>query len=77
MPRLELDLSLLTQLLKIKEPVEIVGPDGRVVGHFTPVLHADPREWGRPPLSDEELAERKREGGRSLSEILVDLEKRG
>jgi hypothetical protein len=75
MPRVILDPTILAHLINIKETVELCDPDGHIVGQFTPT--PDPRgcEWGRPPLSDEELAARKREGGRSLAEIMADLEK--
>jgi hypothetical protein len=78
MSRMPLDPTLLTELLRIKEPVEICDPDGRVVGTFTPAARQTPFEWGRPQISAEEIAQRLREGpGRALAEIMADLEKRG
>lgn len=77
MPRVILDPALLAQLVNLKEAVELCDTAGRLVGRYTPATKSEPLELGRPPLSDEELAARKTEGGRSLAEIIADLEKQG
>jgi hypothetical protein len=75
MTQLTLDPAILGRLASLKGTVQLCYPDGRVAGQFVPGA-ADPPHWHRPPVSDEELAQRKQEGGRSLAEILADLEKR-
>lgn len=72
MTQLILDPAILDRLAAMKSAVQLCYPDGRVAGNFVPA----PASWQRPPVSDEELAERKREGGRSLAEVVADLEKR-
>jgi hypothetical protein len=78
MTRITINDVILAQLSQVKETVEVCDSKGVVVGHFTPLPPAPPLEWGRPQLSDEELTRRAREGpGRTLTEILTDLENAG
>ena len=65
--------SITTKLSAADSPIEMCATDGRVLGYFTPakskLLAFD------PGISDEEMASRVAAGGgRSLSEILRDLE---
>ena len=76
MTQLILDPAVLDKLASVQGTVQLCYPDGRVVGNFVPA-RTEPARWQRPPVSDEELAERKRESGRTLAEILADLEKQG
>ncbi len=75
MKRVVLDQATLAILLEAKSPLEICDVDGRVLGHFQPTMIGGSEE---PPFIEDELREREREpGGRSLAELLADLEKRG
>jgi hypothetical protein len=76
MTQLMLDPAILDKLASLKDTVQLCYPDGRVAGDFVPRTTSDPPSWRRPPVSDEELAQRKREGGRSLTDIMTDLETR-
>lgn len=74
MSRITIDATLSAQLRSATGPVELCDGTGEVLGQYVP------RAGGaapRPQISDEELARRKQHrGGRSLVEILADLEKR-
>jgi hypothetical protein len=76
MTQLMLDPAILDKLASLNERVQLCYPDGRVAGDFVPRSRSEPASWKRPPVSDEELAQRKAEGGRSLAEIMADLEGR-
>jgi hypothetical protein len=78
MVRMVLDPNLHAKLEGVRE-VEFCDASGRTVGHFLSeeayrrLLY----EWANAQISDEELQRRLEEpGGRSLDEILADLEKR-
>jgi hypothetical protein len=72
MPKLIIDSTLHEKLLTLTHAVELCDSQGRVVGRYTPV----PSGRG-PQISEEEIQRRKsQEGGRTLAEILADLEKR-
>jgi hypothetical protein len=73
-----LDDTLRQKLHGLEAEVELRDETGKIVGHFLPaekyqsLLYA----WARNRLSDEELKRRREEpGGRSLAEILADLER--
>lgn len=75
MSRLLIDAMLPTKLKSLSEPVELVDDSGRVVGTYLPQI--DPKQWTdlEPKVSDDELDRRaKKGGGRSLADILRDLE---
>jgi hypothetical protein len=64
-------------LAALKGPTQLCDEAGRVVGYFTPAADKSLYEKVQPQISDEELQRRRQEkGGRTLSEILADLEKR-
>jgi hypothetical protein len=78
MERIVVDQNLPAKLADILHPVELCDGEGRVLGRFTPVL--DPIDIcdSEPQLSEEEWRRREEEpGGRSLREILADLEAKG
>jgi hypothetical protein len=69
MPKLTIDATLPEKLLALTYPVELIDLQGRVVGRYTPTRG--------PQISEEEIQRRKsQEGGRTLAEIMADLEKR-
>jgi hypothetical protein len=78
MVRVILDASVLAKLNNPDGPVEVCDESGGMVGYFQPVYSsATTREKPVSPISDEELRRRQQQrGGRSLEEILADLEKR-
>lgn len=78
MTRLIIDSGTVAKLNDLSEPLELCDSTGRLLGYFTPA--EDKSLYGKhepPPLSEEEWQRRENEpGGRSLSEILRDLESR-
>ena len=74
------DDALLARLYGIVEPVEIRGPDGKVLGHYTPVLSPEQEAFyaRAAELFNVEEAERiaaaEHGQGRPLKEILRRLE---
>jgi hypothetical protein len=73
-----LDDALSEKLNGLKVEIELRDETGKVVGHVLPadkyqsLLYA----WAKNRLSDEELKRRSEEpGGRSLAEILAELER--
>lgn len=78
MGRLVVDASFQAKLQNLKEQVELCDEQGRVLGRFLPFADLASYTDLEPQVSEEELDRREREeGGRSLAEILADLEKRG
>jgi hypothetical protein len=76
MNRIVVDQSICDTLSELCVPAELCDKSGRVIGYFHPAGDDD-YEGYESPLSDEELDRRAREGGgRSLEEIMADLEKR-
>jgi hypothetical protein len=76
MSRISLDSTISDQLRRFKEPVELLDSLGIPLGTFTPV--DERKRFGeiRVPFTVEELKRFEKEpGGRTLDEILVDLEK--
>ncbi len=68
MSQMVIDTQLSEKLRALAAPVEFVDESGRVLGRYVPVS-AGPR------ISEEELARRRQEpGGRTLAEIMADLE---
>jgi hypothetical protein len=72
-----LDSQALEQLRQVNERVEIRDAEGELIGYFTPSLDRSLYESVEIPVSDEELRWRAQKGGgRTLAEILADLERR-
>ena len=75
MTKLVVDAATQAQLSSAGDMVVLCDSAGRVLGHFFPL----PKDRSRmePQVSEEELDRRQREGGgRTLDEIMADLEKR-
>jgi len=77
MDRIIVSGTLADELDRQERSVELHDTNGRLLGFFAPgVGHAD-YEGVDSPLSEEEIERRSREpDGRSLAEIMADLEKR-
>ena len=74
MTKVVIDAVLRNKLGNLAEAKQFTDESGQLLGHFLPVAAAPRRE---PQISDEEIQRRLRQGGgRPLSEILADLEKR-
>jgi hypothetical protein len=76
MERIIVDAALPERLKSFVRPVELCDADGTVLGRYTP----DAAQFDNldPGVTAEELDRRANEpGGRSLVDILADLEKRG
>ena len=73
MKRLLLDAAVLTQLPEMLSPVELVDAAGNVLGVYVPDLS----KYGLAvPFTEEELrASEEGPPGRTLSEIMADLER--
>lgn len=76
MTKITVDQALLERLGFLSERVELCDAAGRTLAYVTPVQEPiDPR-LRVPQVSDEELDRRMREdGGRSLAEIMADLQR--
>ena len=62
---------------ELRQAVEVCDESGQVLGLFYPTINGARDEDPEPPISEEELARRSKERrGRSLAEIMADLEKR-
>lgn len=68
------DASLRTKLGNLRETTMFTDENGRVLGHFRPAAPDARRE---PRINEEEIQRRLQQGGgRTLAEIMADLEKR-
>jgi hypothetical protein len=78
MTKVTVDSELWGKLENLQGPAELCDPSGRTLAYFYPVISPPSEETEQKSLiPDEELERRCREGGgRSLAEILSDLEKR-
>jgi hypothetical protein len=77
MTKIVVDPATLSQLRAAHEVVALCDDAGHVVGHFHPVASPDKPKRLEPQISEEEIRRRLRQGGgRSLTEIKADLEKR-
>jgi hypothetical protein len=75
MTRIVLDAALAARLKSTHDAIELADPDGAILGHFTPT-HAIQKLTAKVPFTEEEIKQAKeKRGGRSLAEILADLEK--
>ncbi len=74
MTKIIVDAGTRSKLRNLTEALQFADEAGRVLGNFIPVPNDSRRE---PPISEEEIQRRIREGGgRSLAEIMRDLERR-
>ena len=77
MTRVLLSAEQASQLVTTSQPVEMCDPSGNVVGTFFPRPSSDLYRNILVPFTEEELDQAEAEpGGRTLQEILADLEKR-
>jgi ATP-dependent RNA circularization protein (DNA/RNA ligase family) len=77
MSELTVDSATLTKLRQVNERVEIRDEAGELIGYFTPRVDRLLYESVEIPVSEEELRRRAQKGGgRTLVEILADLEPR-
>ncbi len=76
MSELIVDSATLNRLRQVNERVEIRDQAGELIGYFTPRVDRLLYESVEIPVSDEELRRRTQKGGgRTLVEILADLER--
>ena len=74
MTKIILDKQTRANLRDLQETLQFVDESGRVLGLFTPTVDADKLA---PQISEQEIQRRvMQSGGRTLPEILHDLEKR-
>jgi hypothetical protein len=77
MNRIVLDAGTVGELDQQQQVAALCDAKGRVVGYFSPALDPADYQGVDSPASEEELDRRSREGGgRTLSEIMADLETR-
>jgi hypothetical protein len=71
------DSVTVNKLREFNECVEIRDEAGELIGYFTPRVDRRLYESVEVPISEEELHRRdQKRGGRTLAEILADLERR-
>ncbi len=76
MTRVILDQAMLAKLHYLQERLELVDESGRVLGTVTPAAERSLYETVQVPFTEEELDQAEQEpGGRTLAQILADLEK--
>src|SRR5437588_4912272 len=77
MSHIVLEQPILAKLMAMGESVEIRDEAGNLRGYFSPTIDRELYDGLEPEISEEELQRREqRTGGRTLAEILHDLEKR-
>ena len=77
MTSIVIDESLTKQLRGLRDPCVLLDNAGKEIGFFRPAVDRSLYEGVEPSVSDEELERRSREGGgRTLAEIMADLEGR-
>jgi hypothetical protein len=75
--RLIIDPATQAKLDRGSDVLEICNDAGKVLGHFFPAVDPASIKKNEPTISEEEIERRIRQGGgRELSAILADLEKR-
>jgi hypothetical protein len=73
MSRVIVDDQTSARLSKARSSLDLCDSNGHILGRFTPI----PEHLREPQVSEDELKRREASGGgRQLSEILADLEKR-
>jgi hypothetical protein len=76
MSELIVDSGTLSKLRQVNERVEIRDQAGELIGYFTPKMDRRLYDSVEVPVSEEELRRRAlKGGGRTLAEILADLER--
>jgi ribosomal protein S16 len=74
MTRVIVDAETRRKLHDLTEAMQFTDESGKILGHYTPVANDSRRQ---PQIGEEEIQQRLRQGGgRTLAEIMVDLEKR-
>lgn len=77
MTEIVIDAETQSKLLNLQEPLELRDESGRILAYVTPAEDRSIYQELVCPTSEEELDRRAREGGgRTLAEILDDLEGR-
>lgn len=78
MQKLIVDPIFKAKLTAASDGAVLCDETGTAIGYFAPVADKSLYEGVDSPISEEELRQRKQEGGgRTLREILSDLEKNG
>jgi hypothetical protein len=77
MSELIIDSATLDKLRQVNERVEIRAETGELIGYFTPRVDPSLYESVEIPVGTEELRRREQKGGgRTLDQILADLDRR-
>jgi hypothetical protein len=77
MSGLTLDAASSERLRTVREPIELFDDQGLPLGTFTPAAEKPAARGIEAPYTDEEIRRLKdQQGGRTLAEILADLEGR-
>ena len=77
MDRITVNKNTADSLARSRKPSELCDSSGRVLGYFRPAADLRIHDETDIPVTEEELDHRsKTEGGRTLAEIMADLEKR-
>lgn len=77
MTQMIVDPTMQARLSQVEQTLEIRDESGRLLGHFVPALDQSVNPAMQPQVSSHELDRREQQGGgRSLAEILADLEAR-
>jgi hypothetical protein len=77
MIKIVLDQASVEKLDSVQQGAQLCDPSGRVIGYYVPVAPESLYRQVKSPYTDEQLELYASEpGGRPLSEILADLEKK-
>jgi hypothetical protein len=77
MVKLTLDPETAAKLSGVQQRVQLCDASGKSLGWFQPAFRREEFEGLEPPFSEEELrAAEQEQGGRTLDEILADLDRR-
>jgi hypothetical protein len=77
MTRVIVDAVTKARLAHVREMSLLCDESGQVLGHFVPAVEESGRSPMEPQISAEEIERRLREGGgRTLAQIMADLDKR-
>jgi len=77
MTKVILDQETLAKLHHLRERLEVCDESGSTLGYFNPVVNRSLYEGVQVSFSEDELNRFEQEpGGRSLADILADLEKK-